>query len=279
MSRRDVAVARGEGAEDMARALERIALILAIKPRVVLLGETNAGKTALANALIGEPLLPESVLCNTRTLTILSDAPVPVVHAMAEGRRRRLDTAGLVAAATATLDRLEIGLPLPRLEAYDLVDTPAIASVDDQPDIMLSTRDLPIWCTRAGQAWKDSERRLWQALPQRLKHRSILAVTNADVLRDVASLEKVRARLATETEGMFSAIVFTGKRPASEATTEGDPRFGTAALQRAISAILAARADRSAKVGERIRARILRQQPSATAAPPVNSNATVQSLH
>lgn len=276
MSRRDVAAALSDSAEDMARALERIALILAIKPRVVLLGEVNAGKTALANALVGEPLLPESALGNTRTVTILSNAPAPEVHATADGRRKRLDTAGLVAAAGATLERLEIGLPLPRLENYDLVDTPAIASIDDQPDITLSTRDLPVWCTRAGQAWKDSERRLWRSLPQRLKHRSVLAVTNADVLRDVASLEKVRARLIAETDGLFSAIVFTGKRRDDGAAPAGDPRYGTAALENAITAILTARANRNARVGQRIRARILGHLPAA--AMPIES-ATVPSLH
>lgn len=276
MSMRDVAAALGDGADDMARALERIALILAVKPRVVLLGEMNAGKTALANALVGEPLLPESALANTRTVTILSDARAPEVHATADGRRRRLDAAGLVAAASAMLERLEIGLPLPRLESYDLVDTPAIASIDDQPDITLSTRDLPVWCTRAGQAWKDSERRLWRSLPQRLKHRSVLAVTNADVLRDVASLEKVRARLISETDGLFSAIVFTGKQPEEGAAPEGDLRYGTAALECAITAILTARANRHAKVGERIRARILGHLPAATM--PFES-AAVPSLH
>lgn len=248
--------------DDRQLALLRIDAILAMRPRVVLLGEENAGKTALANALLGETVLPEAAVANTRTLTILRQAAAPEIHAIFQGNRRRIVAGDIDGLASEGMQRLEIGLPLTGLAAFDIVDTPPLSDCGDCPDIALTQLDLPVWCTRATQAWKESERQLWQRLPRRLKNRAILAVTNADTLRDRHSVDRVHARLAAETAGLFSGIVFTGRAGSSE-TCDDDPRFGIATLQRAVEAVLAARSRRTLHVGERLRARILALQPRA----------------
>ena len=252
-------------ADDVRAALQGVDAILAQRPRVVLLGEENAGKTALANALLGEALLPEAAVANTRTLTILHHAAamnVAVIHA---GERHRLDPDSRIETAIAAARHLEIGLPSPGLANFDIVDTPGISGQGELPEVRLRRIDIVIWCTRAGQAWKESERRAWQQLPRQLRHRSILALTNADRLHDCEDLERVRARVGAETAGLFSTIVSTGKpapgvaSPAA-AATPADARFGTAALALAIANLIVARANRTQRTAQRLKARILRHQ-------------------
>jgi hypothetical protein len=187
-------------------ALARLEAIATARPRVIVLGEANAGKTSVANLLLAAAVLPDSVVANTRRPLVLHYAEAVGVTAVA-GRETIALPIGQIATAPR-LDRIDIGLPNPRLGAFDLMDTPGLSSSAQLDALNLCSSDMLIWCTVASQAWKDSERRLWMSAPERRRRDAVLVATHRDALRDQHDLRKVRARLAAETQDLFRAIVF-----------------------------------------------------------------------
>lgn len=240
----DLADARrhlAEGMRDRAlrefmHSVERIEQLLARRPKVVLLGEPNAGKTRLANALLGFELLPESVLANTVTRTVLSHATTLEVHAVTADGRRAIDLTGLDAFGVPGLLRLEVGLPSQRLAVHDVVDTPGLRE-GEALGLDLSPSDVLVWCTVASQAWKESERRAWSEVPHVHRPRAILAVTNSDALKDAAETDRVLARMHAETRGLFGGIVATA-RPEPSKDAARSPA-GIEQLEAAIARLLA----------------------------------------
>jgi hypothetical protein len=186
-------------------ALARLESIATARPRVIVLGEANAGKTSVANLLLDAAVLPESVVANTRRPLVLHYADAVGVTAMAghEAIALPIDRIGIA----PRLDWIEVGLPNPRLGAFDLMDTPGLSSSTQLDALELCSTDMLIWCTVATQAWKESERRLWTSIPARHRRDAVLVATHRDALRD-GDLRKVRARLAAETQDLFRAIVF-----------------------------------------------------------------------
>ncbi len=227
---------RDRALREFMHSVERIEQLLARRPKVVLVGEPNAGKTRLANALLGFDLLPESVLANTVTRTVLSHAAGLEVHAVTAEGRRPIDLTGLDAFGVPDLLRLEVGLPSQRLAVHDVVDTPGLRE-DDALGLELSPSDVLVWCTVAGQAWKESERRAWSEVPRVHRSRAILAVTNADALKDDAETERVLARMHAETQGLFGGIVATA-RPDPSKDEVRNPA-GIEQLEAAIARVLA----------------------------------------
>jgi Dynamin family len=190
-----------------ADALARLEALMALRPRVIVFGEANAGKTSLVNLLLDHALLPRSVLANTRRPVVLRFAESIVVTGLTQSGRLDLGNGDAVLQHASSLESLEIGLPDSRLASFDLVDTPALSALAQPDSLQLGAADLPLWCTVATQAWKESERRLWATIGQRHRRRAILVATHTDGLRDDGR-HKVRARLAAETADCFGDIAF-----------------------------------------------------------------------
>jgi hypothetical protein len=257
-----------------AEALARLQARLAEKPRVIVLGEANAGKTSLVNLLLDQMLLPESVLANTRRPVVLRFAPSVVVTGLTPfgrldlGRRdmdpgdmdpgdnglgdMRLGDMGLgdiKPQQASILHSLEVGLPNPRLTSFDLVDTPAL-STSVQLDWLQPGADLLLWCTVATQAWKESERRLWMTIGKRHRQHAILVATHMDNLRGDDS-SKIRARLTAEAADCFSAIALVcASRPGGSPLGREDS--GTAELDALIASRLSTMAERRRRTGYRL---------------------------
>jgi len=157
----------------------------------------------------------------------------------------------------------------------DLVDTPGIGTYRDLAAFGLMERDIPVWCTVACQAWKDSERRIWEALPPRSWRHAVLAVTNADLIVEHGALDGLITRLRSQTAGLFTDVLPAGK-PMEDGPSFHDRCIGIEQIERRLREIASAKAVKKARVGQRLAARVLtgaqrlKEMPATGAAcPPV----------
>ena len=194
------------------RLLARLERRLARPLRVAVLGETNSGKTTLANAIIGHDLLAADVIPNTRAPVLVRHAARPAIMLVSpDGHRQPIEPGSVRALSLAPGGWIEVAVPLARLAANDgleILDTPG-HDVDEPSSVPAPASrtavDIAIWCTIATQAWRATEVEAWQAL-QRPAVTSLLAVTRADLLAK-GDRDKVLGRLTAEAGAQFAAIV------------------------------------------------------------------------
>jgi hypothetical protein len=246
-----------------ADALARLQILASVRPRVILVGESNVGKTSIANLLLDQAVLPDSVVTNTRRPLVLHHAAT--VGVVGIGPRGRIDLlsgpAGI--AEVSSVERLEVGLPSDRLLSFDLVDTPGVTEAEDLDPLELRTSDVLLWCTIATQAWKASERGLWMSLPARYRRHAILVVTHRDALRGREDVAKVAGRLAMETKGCFRSTVLVGATADDGEAAEPPDGNGLLELERRIDESLAAIAQRRRRAAYRIASHIVRDSVTA----------------
>lgn len=242
-----------------ADALARLQASMSVRPRVVLLGENNAGKSSLANLLLGDAIVPDDVIPNTRRPLVLRYAESAHLSGVTSHGRFDLTFDNLEQHCTSNLQSLEACIPNAKLTAFDLVDTPGLSMPEQPCAVELQATDLVLWCTRATQAWKESERRLWMSVPRRYHRDAILVATHSDLLRDEREMRRVHSRLATETAGYFRSIVPVCTSLESEDRVGPKRDNGAAALDDRIAESLSAIAQRRQAAGYRRSHRIMRK--------------------
>ncbi|MEQ1695771.1 MAG: dynamin family protein [Hyphomicrobiaceae bacterium] len=252
--RSDLATARRRGRIVLRRPIacvDRLAVRLTHRlsraPRISVLGEYNSGKSALINVLIGTDVLPTSVDANTRLpIRVFQSARASLAVEM--GDRERFEVAGgqLDPALLDNASMLHIGLPLSRLESFEVVDTPGFGSGDPEmcERAMETCRQshLAIWCSTAMQAWKASELGIWQSLPKRLRTNGILAVTFKDTIGSPEDEGRLWGRINAEAAPHFKKVVMVSARDGIAArqiadSTESDQLWhmsGAAELSKAV---------------------------------------------
>ncbi|MFV0368692.1 MAG: dynamin family protein [Hyphomicrobiaceae bacterium] len=189
------------------RAIARLRALSARRPCVVLLGESNAGKTTLANGLLQDAALPTSVMSNTRRPILLRYGSTICVTAITDAGLR-IPAANAADIQHHAIKYLEVLLPDPSLEAFDLLDTPGGAGAEEAEHILgRLTPHIPVWCTTATQAWKESERRRWLEQAPRFRRNGILAVTRLDLIGDQRLIARLFSRLDDAAGGYFHAII------------------------------------------------------------------------
>lgn len=195
------------------QSLSRLVAGLTTPTRVAILGEYNCGKTSVANHVLGEPLLPTSAIANTRVPVHARYDRVPSVTAETTSKSFEIDPSSTPElAAGDRLKKLVINVPLERLREFELMDTPSTTVIDEAA----RWAQVCVWCTMASRAWGESERRSWSALPARCRINAALLATHADALSNPGEIARVRARLETETVGLFRQIAMvdaTGSNP------------------------------------------------------------------
>lgn len=177
------------------------------KPVLALMGEFSAGKSTLANLLIGREYLPVQVVA-TRLPPVWikhgNDAPFRVAL---DGEHHPVDLERLI---DVPLDQTAyIGLSCEEeiLEQCDLIDMPGISDPNMSSDVwqrVLPNADAVLWCTHATQAWRQSEAAVWATMPPELYRHSLLLVTRIDKLVTDKDRRKVLGRLRRETSGLFN---------------------------------------------------------------------------
>lgn len=198
------------------RALDRLSSRLRRKLQVGIAGEFNTGKSSLCNRLIGVDSLPTAAIANTNCATRLYYADDFEIF-LAERSGRRLQGVADLDLSEIDLFRIDVGLPIGSLLRVELIDFPGLADprfYRSADDIMAHHCDVMIWCTASMQAWKESERAAWSALPKRLRDRSVLALTHRDLIPGDEDETRLIDRLKRELGTDFFAIVPVSTRPA-----------------------------------------------------------------
>lgn len=212
---------RGGSALRLAKLLARVGRRLVRPPRIVLLGEFNAGKTTLANALIGSDVLPTSFHANTRIpIRVFYSAVSSLELELADRSRRPLTDALLPEMGQGRARMLHVGLPVDRLRGFELIDTPGLASgmanLEQANADAFRHANAAIWCTSATQAWKATERAAWHDVPARLRRRGLLVVTLIDMLNTERERGRVQSRLQSEAAPHFAKLVMVNAADVDE---------------------------------------------------------------
>ncbi len=176
---------------------------------VVVVGEFNAGKSAVINALLGQEYLPEGVVPTTSELVLI----------------RHSDASEQPGADSGMAVRR---LPVPWLQEVNLVDTPGTNAVIRQhqelTEHFVPRSDLVLFVTSADRPFSESERAFLQQIRDWGK-KIVIVVNKIELLTTEAEqqevLEFVR-RNAHELLGVAPAIFAVSARLALEAKNSGE---------------------------------------------------------
>jgi hypothetical protein len=162
--------------------------------RVAIAGRVKAGKSTLLNALVGERLAPTDAGECTRLVTVYQrGAGYEVMARLRDGSTRALSfkrTDGALSIelgglAEADVERLEVSWPTSSLQTITLIDTPGLASVNDENS--RRTRDF---LEADGDAPGDADAVVYL---MRHAHRSDIAFLDAFMDRSVSAASPVNA--------------------------------------------------------------------------------------
>ncbi len=176
---------------------------------MVVVGEFNAGKSAVINALLGQEYLPEGVVPTTSELVLIRHSDAVEQPGADQGMAVRR-------------------LPVPWLQEVNLVDTPGTNAVIRQhqelTEHFVPRSDLVLFVTSADRPFSESERAFLQQIRDWGK-KIVIVVNKIELLTTEAEqqevLEFVR-RNAHELLGVAPAIFAVSARLALEAKQSGE---------------------------------------------------------
>jgi small GTP-binding protein len=188
---------------------------------LVVVGEFNAGKSALMNALLGEKVLGEGVTPTTSRVTLVKWGVDITETVVDEG----------FAIFTH---------PLPLLRELNIVDTPGTNAVIRQHERLTNDyvprSDLVLFATSADRPLTESERQFLERIRDWGK-KVVIVLNKADIFEDEAALEQVRTfilRHAAEVLGFEPEFFAVSARLAQQArrTPDADEASRLRALSR-----------------------------------------------
>lgn len=205
---RDLLARMGAPAEDLAQlrtALEDLDGIFML----VVVGEYNAGKSTLLNALLGEPVMPQGVTPTTDRITIIT-----------YGREEREEEAGEFV--------LRRTYPAEVLQDLALVDTPGTNAVlrhhQELTERFIPRADLVLFVTSADRPFTESERAFLDLIGDWGKKVTIV-VNKLDILEGPEERERVLEFVqehARATLGVTPPVFGVMAKPAFRARRAGD---------------------------------------------------------
>ncbi len=158
---------------DIIRHLEHLFL-------VVVVGEFNAGKSSVLNALFGEKLMEEGPIPTTAKVTILRHGDEPMERQLSDFLVERRHPAQL-------------------LRYLNLVDTPGTNSIIKQHQTItekfIPRADLVLFITSFDRPLAESERQFLEFIREAWGKRLVFVLNKADLARDEESLNQVIAHI------------------------------------------------------------------------------------
>jgi len=177
---------------------------------LVVVGEFNAGKSALVNALLGSQILPEGATPTTSKVTLVKWGERAAEQVVDEGF-------GILT------------YPLPLLKELNIVDTPGTNAVirrhERLTDEFVPRSDLVLFVTSADRPMTESERLFLERILAWGK-KVVFALNKADIFEDETALEEVRdfvLKHATAVLGDPPEFFPVSARMAQRAQNEPDP--------------------------------------------------------
>ncbi|MEM6887954.1 MAG: dynamin family protein [Pseudomonadota bacterium] len=180
------------------------------RPRIALMGEFSAGKSTLANLMIGSDPLPVQVIATQLPPVWIQFGDGPAVIVDLEGNETPFSVDSLRAGRDEETAYIRIFARENILRICDIIDMPGISDPNMSPTVwerVMPLADGVVWCTPATQAWRQSEAAVWEAVSDEVREHSILLLTRADMLLTPRDKRKVLKRVQTETHGLFAACI------------------------------------------------------------------------
>ncbi|WP_417207232.1 hypothetical protein [Antarctobacter sp.] len=180
------------------------------KPRVALMGEFSAGKSTLANLLLGQDRSPVQVTATQLPPVWYRQGAPEVLRIASDGASEPLPMDNWSQVRPDDTRMITVALEADILHACDLIDMPGTADPNMAPDFwseFLPKVDLAIWCTPANQAWRQSEAALWEQVPPLLWTKSLLLVTRIDQMQTERDRARVMARVRGEAGALFRDVL------------------------------------------------------------------------
>ena len=177
---------------------------------LVVVGEFNAGKSALVNALLGERVLPEGATPTTSRVTLVKWGE--------QAGEQVVDESFAI-----------VTHPLPLLKELNIVDTPGTNAVirrhERLTEEFVPRSDLVIFATSADRPMTESERQFLERILAWGK-KVVFVLNKADILEDEAALQDVRdfvLKHATSLLGDAPEFFPVSARLAQRAWDDADP--------------------------------------------------------
>ena len=180
------------------------------KPCIALMGEFSAGKSTLANLMLGSSPLPVQVIATRLPPVRMSYGNEEPFRLDIDGHRHDVDLSNLSDIPLATTQLIQIFRNDDILKECDLIDMPGISDPNMDTDVLQGTLPLAhavVWCSHATQAWRQSEAAFWAEVPDNVKQKSILLLTRFDKLATGKDRERVIKRVVKEAGIQFRRIL------------------------------------------------------------------------
>jgi len=179
--------------------------------KVAVGGEFSSGKSTFVKMLLGQHVVDMQASASAMpTVNFIFGAETTYRAIGVKSSRDITDLNALSEDDFRELECLEVMLDLPFLKQFEIFDTPGTADPSRSIDQLLTVVnevDFVVWCTNATQAWRESERRMWENLPLELKHRSLLILTHVDLPSIKPSLSRLMKRMKKEAAPLFKKII------------------------------------------------------------------------
>jgi len=154
---------------------------------IVVVGEYNAGKSALINALLGDHVLEEGVTPTTARVTLVRWG-----EALSE--------------QIVNEDFAIVTYPLELLKELNLIDSPGTNAIIRRHELLTTEyvprSDLVLFTTSADRPLTESERQFLEKILAWGK-KIVMVINKADILEGRAAVEEVRAFVAEHTAGIL----------------------------------------------------------------------------
>jgi GTPase SAR1 family protein len=180
------------------------------RPRIALMGEFSAGKSTLANLMIGSDPLPVQVIATQLPPVWIQYGDKDPVVVDLEGNEKPCEITNLHAAMDDRTAYIRINAREDILRICDIIDMPGISDPNMSSEVwerVMPLADGVVWCTPSTQAWRQSEAAVWEQVSEAVRAQSILLLTRYDMLLTPRDKRKVLKRVQAETEGLFAACL------------------------------------------------------------------------